>query len=67
MAVQIVDPTPDPSVVKYCTCRSCGVRLSYTKPDIKEDYTTDYLGGKDYYFYIVCPSCVDKVHVGSWR
>lgn len=66
MAVQIIDPNPDPSVVKRCICMSCGVKLAYTKPDIRRDYTSDYLGDKDYYSYITCPNCNSRLTVGEW-
>lgn len=62
--VQVVDPVPDPSVVKYTLCRHCGVRLSYVPADVKKDYTTDYLGSRGYYYYIDCPKCTNQVCVG---
>lgn len=61
--VKIVDETPDPSVVKRVVCRNCGCKLEYVPADIKEDYSSDYTGGKDYYDYIECPKCHDRVHV----
>jgi len=61
--VQIVDPTPDPSVVKYAVCKNCGVKLSYVPADVEQDYTADYTGGREYYEYIVCPNCSQHVHV----
>jgi DNA-directed RNA polymerase subunit RPC12/RpoP len=51
----------DNSVVKEITCRNCGARLQYTPSDEKRDYTSDYLGGKDYYNYIRCVGCGKKV------
>lgn len=63
MAVQIVDPNPDPSSVMHCICRCCGVKLAFTRNDTEEDYTSDYLGDKDWFKYITCPNCHTKVTV----
>lgn len=61
--VTVVSTIPHPSVVKETICRNCGATLNYVPNDVKEDYSTDYTGGKDYYKYIQCPPCGNKVHV----
>lgn len=61
--VTVVSTVPHPSVVKEAICRNCGATLNYVPNDIKEDYSTDYTGGKDYYKYIQCPPCGNKVHI----
>lgn len=61
MAVRIIDPTPDPSVVRRAVCKSCGVKVEYTPNDLKEDYHSDYLGDKDYYKYVDCPACAKQI------
>jgi DNA-directed RNA polymerase subunit RPC12/RpoP len=54
--VQIVDPNPDPQVVKYITCRECGVKLSYV-PNEGQSYQYSAMGETDTAYYIVCPNC----------
>lgn len=66
MTVTIVDPTPDPSVVKHVICRKCGVKLAYVPNDIKTYKHTDYTGDTDTYHYILCANCNDKVHVKGY-
>lgn len=61
MSVRIVDPTPDPSIVKHVTCRNCGVKLSYVPKDVKRGEDRDYTGSTDPYSYIVCPGCNSEV------
>ena len=64
--VRIVKVEPHSSVVKEVVCRNCGVTLEYTPSDIKEDYSTDYTGGTDYYKYIKCPPCGHEVQVKGY-
>jgi len=64
--VKVVNPVPDPSVVRRCICRSCGVGLEYLKPDVNEGQLRDYLGDSDPYYYIVCPNCNEKQTVARW-
>lgn len=61
MAVTIIGK--DPQLTKRCSCRNCSAMLEYTKADTTVDYSTDYLGDKDYYRYLTCPSCSVKVFV----
>jgi len=63
--VEIVSKEPHKSVVKEAVCHKCGVTLSYVPIEVKEDYTSDYLGDKDYYKYISCPNCPSRVRVKS--
>lgn len=65
MTIRVIKTEPHPSVVKQVICRNCGATLEYTPNDIKEDYSTDYTGGRDYYRYIPCPPCGHQVHVRS--
>lgn len=66
MVVRIVDPTPDPEVLKKISCRNCGARLVYTPNDVKERNGTDYGGGPDGEEYVVCPSCNKRAIIRSW-
>ena len=50
---------------KEVTCFKCESILSYVYTEIREDYSTDYLGGRDYYHYIECPVCSARVYVNS--
>lgn len=63
--VNVVKKEPCSSVVKEVACRKCGWTLSYVPLDIKQDYSTDYTGDKDYFNYINCPntSCNNQVKV----
>jgi DNA-directed RNA polymerase subunit RPC12/RpoP len=63
--VTVVSTIPHPSVVKEVVCKHCGSTLNYVPIDVKEDYTSDYTGDKDYYKYIGCPTCNNIVVVKS--
>jgi len=64
--VTVVSTVPHPSVVKETICRNCGATLSYVPADIKKEVHTDYTGGKDAYYHIVCPPCGNKVGVKGY-
>lgn len=53
----------DESVKKRCTCRKCAAIVEYVPNEVQEDYSTDYTGSKDYYKYIQCPNCSNKIHI----
>ncbi len=57
--VQIVGR--DESQVFECTCRSCASRLRYTRSEVQTLSYTDYGGGRDTVWYIVCPGCGKQV------
>jgi len=59
--VKIVALEPDKSVVKECICQNCGETLAYVPNDLKEDYSSDYTGSKDYFNYIECPNCNKRI------
>ena len=61
--VTVVSTIPHPTVVKQIVCRNCGATLEYVPLDVKETRHTDYGGGTDTYYHIVCPNCSDKVSV----
>jgi len=64
--VNIIDPTPDPSVAKKVTCRSCGVKLQYLPIEVQRRDGHDYSGGPDGEEYITCPNCNQRVILRSW-
>jgi hypothetical protein len=66
MAVRIVDPIPDPSVVRRKTCHNCGVKLEYVPNDIQERRSTDYTGSSDTRYVIDCPNCHKEVIADRW-
>lgn len=66
MPVRIVDPTPDPKVEKFVSCKQCGARLAYVPLDVKSYNGKDYSGGADGHDYILCPCCNLKVILRSW-
>ena len=53
----------DESAKKRVTCRSCASILEYTRNEIQEHSYTDYGGGRDTDYFIVCPSCAERVTV----
>lgn len=61
MAITVVKKEPHPSVVKEIICKNCGCTLQYTPNDELRDYHSDYTGGRDYYSYIDCPECANRV------
>ena len=40
MAVKVIDPTPDPKVVKRVSCENCGARLEYVPLDVQHRVVT---------------------------
>ena len=52
--------TPAPVDFKKFDCNHCGATVGYNHLDIQKDYSTDYLGDKEWYTYIRCPSCGNK-------
>jgi uncharacterized protein with PIN domain len=63
MAVRVIDPGPDPSVVKKAVCSNCGARLEYVPNDVKDKVVGDYGGGSDVYHWIDCPQCSKAVYL----
>jgi len=63
MVVRVIDPKPDPSVVKQVICRNCGAKLEYVPNDVKSKSVSDYGGGSDTYYWIDCPQCSNQVNV----
>lgn len=63
MAIRIVNVNPDPSVVKKCICRRCGITLEYTPSDVVERISKDYTGGTDLVKEIKCPGCGFDINV----
>ena len=35
MAIEIIDETPDPSVIKDVICEHCGIKLTYLPVDLQ--------------------------------
>ena len=66
MTVRIVDPNPDPEVVKNVVCKHCGVKLEYVPNDVKSRHGTDIGGGPDGQEWVDCPNCSQKAVIRSW-
>lgn len=66
MAIKVVDPEPDPKVVRNVTCRECGSRLEYLPIDVQKRDYKDYDGGSDTYYWIDCPTCRKQVTVSPY-
>ena len=66
MAIRIVDPNPDKSVVKQVICRNCGVKLEYTPADLKQLTGRDISGCSEVTKYFICPNCAHEVITDQW-
>jgi hypothetical protein len=51
----VVVKSKKPVKIKTVICSKCGYELEYTGEDIKFYDKTDYGGGTDRYYHIVCP------------
>lgn len=60
--VQIIDPTPDPEILRHVTCRNCGARLAYTPNEIRT-ITYSAMGHNEEDRVIDCPKCASTVTV----
>lgn len=63
MAVKIINPKPDASVVKRVACTNCGATLEYVPADTFNKTFTDYTGDSETYPFIKCPQCLFDVRV----
>ncbi len=54
-----------PVKTKTCICTKCSYELEYTGEDVQSYYSSDYDGGGDTVYYIICPrqSCREKNYV----
>jgi len=41
--------------------KACGSLIEFSLNELKWDYSQDYLGDRDYYKFIVCPSCGEQM------
>lgn len=62
MAITVIR-TKDPSCKKEKMCRNCGSVLEYFPVDVLSKDFKDYDGGNDTRYWIVCPTCNQKVDV----
>jgi hypothetical protein len=58
----IIISTAPADYKKKFQCKSCGAIVGYNNNDIQKDYTTDYLGDKDWYTYAKCPLSGNKAN-----
>lgn len=65
MAVKVIQPEPDPKILRHVTCRQCGSRLEYLPIDVQHRDYKDYTGVSDTYYWIDCPTCRSQVPVGG--
>ena len=66
MAVKVINSEPDPSVIKHAICRNRGAKLEYVPADVQSEQHYDYGGGRDTYYFIVCPQCSNKVSAKNY-
>lgn len=57
-----------PVKTKTVICMKCSYQLEYTGEDVQSYDKTDYGGGTDTYYYIVCPrpTCREKNNVSRY-
>lgn len=63
MAVKVIGE--DPKHIKHTSCKNCASKLEYIQADVQSQYVTDYGGGGDTYYWIICPKCINPVYVSS--
>ncbi len=63
MAIRIVEQKPDPSVIRNCICKRCGVKLEYLPLDVLHKTYSDYGGGSDSMSFITCLQCGNTIEV----
>jgi hypothetical protein len=61
MAVEVIGQ--DDSVSRQTSCVGCGAKLKYYKNDVRSQTTTDYTGGSDTDYTIICAKCGKPVNV----
>lgn len=67
MAVKVVSKKPAASVVKKCTCKNCGVKVTYLPKDVTEQNAEDFYGcGTGGMKWITCPSCKEQIILKKW-
>lgn len=66
MVVRVISDKPIKT--KKCTCTKCGYELEYTGEDVSFYNHTDYGGGSDTYYFIICPreTCKEKIFVSKY-
>lgn len=64
--VTVVSTVPHPSVIKEAVCRNCGSALNYVPRDVQSRTYKDYSGCSDTDYFIVCPTCDEKVFVKNY-
>lgn len=53
----------DPGMIRKATCQHCALILEYYPRDVKSETHSDYGGGTDTYYHIICPDCDHQVRV----
>lgn len=53
----------DQSLMKHCTCKSCGAILEYSPDEVAQRTYTDISGCSEFYYTIDCANCEFCVEV----
>jgi hypothetical protein len=53
----------DKSCEKQVTHKKCGAVIGYFQNEVQNKKVTDYGGGNDTYYYIICPNCGENIEV----
>lgn len=51
----------DKTKAKRITHKDCGAVIEYFENEVQSYNKTDYGGGTDTYYYIICPNCKNKI------
>jgi hypothetical protein len=51
----------DKTKAKRKTHNDCGAVVEYFETEVQSYTKTDYGGGTDIYYYIICPNCSGKI------
>jgi hypothetical protein len=56
----------DKSKEKKVTHGECGAVIGYFLNEVQKGTYTDYGGGTDAYYFIICPNCGKKIEVNKY-
>ena len=62
MAVRVVNPEPDKSVIKQVICQNCGATLEYVPRDVQSK-TVYCMTESESITFIECPQCNTTVEL----
>jgi len=55
----------EPAAEKTITHKDCGAKIGYFPNEVQNSVYEDYGGGRDTWYWIICPNCGKKVEVNN--